>query len=79
MKIYLVGGAIRDELLGIPYDEKDWLVVNSSHKEMIKQGFKQVGKNFPVYLHPKTKEESYLGETSIMHFKASKKLLQIND
>ena len=47
MKIYLVGGAIRDELLGIPYDEKDWLVVNSSHKEMIKQGFKQVGKNFP--------------------------------
>ena len=57
MKIFLVGGAIRDELLGIPFNEKDWVVVNSSHKEMIKQGFKQVGKNFPVYLHPKTKEE----------------------
>ena len=57
MKIFLVGGAIRDELLGIPFDEKDWVVVNSSHKEMLKQGFKQVGKNFPVYLHPTTKEE----------------------
>ena len=57
MKIYLVKRSNRDELLGIPFDEKDWLVVNSSHKEMIKQGFKQVGKNFPVYLHPKTKEE----------------------
>ena len=57
MKIFLVGGAIRDELLGIPFNEKDWVVVNSSHKEMIKRGFKQVGKNFPVYLHPKTKEQ----------------------
>ena len=57
MKVFLVGGAIRDELLGIPFNEKDWVVVNSSHKEMIKQGFKQVGKKFPVYLHPKTKEE----------------------
>ena len=57
MKVFLVGGAIRDELLGIPCNEKDWVVVNSSHKEMVKQGFKQVGKNFPVYLHPKTKEE----------------------
>ena len=46
MKIFLVGGAIRDELLGIPFDEKDWVVVNSSHKEMLKQGFKQVGKKF---------------------------------
>jgi tRNA nucleotidyltransferase/poly(A) polymerase len=41
MKVFLVGGAIRDELLGIPFNEKDWVVVNSSHKEMIKQGFKQ--------------------------------------
>ena len=57
MKVFLVGGAIRDELLGIPFNEKDWVVVNSSHKEMIKRGFKQVGKNFPVYLHPKTKEQ----------------------
>ena len=43
MKVFLVGGAIRDELLGIPFNEKDWVVVNSSHKEMLKQGFKQVG------------------------------------
>ncbi len=57
MKVFLVGGAIRDDLLGIPFTEKDWVVVNSSHKEMIEKGFKQVGKNFPVYLHPKTKEQ----------------------
>ena len=57
MKVFLVGGAVRDDLLGIPFSEKDWVVVNSSHKEMIEKGFKQVGKNFPVYLHPKTKEE----------------------
>ena len=73
MKIYLVGGAIRDELLGIPYDEKDWLVVNSSHKEMIKQGFKQVGKNFPVYLHPKTKEEYALARKESKIGKGHKK------
>ena len=57
MKVLLVGGAVRDDLLGIPFSEKDWVVVNSSHKEMIEKGFKQVGKKFPVYLHPKTKEE----------------------
>jgi len=65
MKVFLVGGAIRDELLGIPFNEKDWVVVNSSHKEMLKQGFKQVGKNFPVYLHPKTKEEYALARKEI--------------
>ena len=57
MKIYLVGGAVRDELLGIPSKEKDWVVVDSSHQEMTKNGFKRVGKNFPVYIHPETKEE----------------------
>ena len=56
MKVFLVGGAIRDELLGIPFNEKDWVVVNSSHDEMVKQGFKQVGKNFPVYCIPKQKK-----------------------
>ena len=65
MKVFLVGGAIRDELLGIPFNEKDWVVVNSSHKEMLKQGFKQVGKNFPVYLHPETKEEYALARKEI--------------
>ena len=72
MKIFLVGGAIRDELLGIPFTEKDWVVVNSSHKEMIKQGFKQVGKNFPVYLHPKTKEEYALARKEIKTGKGHK-------
>ena len=57
MKVFLVGGAIRDSLLGIPHNENDWVVINSSHEEMIDKGFKQVGKNFPVYLHPQTKEE----------------------
>ena len=72
MKVFLVGGAIRDELLGIPFSEKDWVVVNSSHKEMIKQGFKQVGKNFPVYLHPKTKEEYALARKEIKTGKGHK-------
>lgn len=72
MKIFLVGGAIRDELLGIPFSEKDWVVINSSHKEMIKRGFKQVGKNFPVYLHPKTKEEYALARKEIKTGKGHK-------
>ena len=72
MKVFLVGGAIRDELLGIPFSEKDWVVVNSSHKEMVKQGFKQVGKNFPVYLHPKTKEEYALARKEIKTGKGHK-------
>lgn len=57
MKIYLVGGAVRDELLKRPIKEKDWVVVGASSEEMLQQGFKQVGKDFPVFLHPKTKEE----------------------
>ena len=72
MKIYLVGGAVRDKLLGIDPKEKDWVVVNSSHKEMIKKGFKQVGKNFPVYLHPKTKEEYALARKEIKTGKGHK-------
>ena len=72
MKVFLVGGAIRDELLGIPFNEKDWVVVNSSHKEMLKLGFKQVGKNFPVYLHPETKEEYALARKEIKTGKGHK-------
>ena len=48
MKIYLVGGAVRDKLLGIEPKERDWVVVGSSPKEMIKNGFKQVGKDFLI-------------------------------
>ena len=57
MKIYLVGGAIRDQLLGIEPAEKDWVVVGSDEKELISLGYKQVGKQFPVFLHPETSEE----------------------
>ena len=67
MKIYLVGGAVRDELLGIPSKEKDWVVVDSSHQEMTKNGFKRVGKNFPVYIHPETKEEYALARKEKKH------------
>lgn len=57
MKIYLVGGAVRDKLLGEPVKEKDWVVVGATVKDMLSLGFKQVGKEFPVFLHPETNEE----------------------
>lgn len=57
MEIYLVGGAVRDKLLKYPYHEKDWVVVGSSPEAMFKLGYTPVGKDFPVFLHPKTKEE----------------------
>jgi len=63
MEVYLVGGAVRDELLGLPVTERDWLVVGSSPEEMEKQGYKAVGKDFPVFLHPKSKEEYALART----------------
>ena len=56
-EIFLVGGAVRDELLGIKPREKDWVIVGGSVKTMLNQGFKIVGKDFPVFLHPQTKEE----------------------
>lgn len=63
MKTYLVGGAVRDKLLGRPVHEQDWVVVGSSPEEMITLGFTPVGKAFPVFLHPKTKEEYALART----------------
>ena len=63
MKIYLVGGAIRDKILGIPINDKDYLVVGSTPDEMVKLGYKPIGKNFPVFIHPKTKEEYALART----------------
>ena len=62
-KTYLVGGAVRDQLLGYPYHEKDWVVVGATVKEMQIAGFKQVGKDFPVFLHPDSKEEYALART----------------
>ncbi len=57
MKIYLVGGAVRDKLLGLPVKERDYVVVGATVENMLELGFRQVGKEFPVFLHPKTSEE----------------------
>ncbi len=63
MQVYLVGGAVRDELLGIAVKDKDFVVVGSTPDEMIAAGFKPVGKDFPVFLHPKTHDEYALART----------------
>lgn len=63
MKVYLVGGAVRDQLLGYPIKERDWVVVGATPKQMEQQGFQQVGRDFPVFLHPRTKEEYALART----------------
>lgn len=63
MRIYKVGGCVRDRLLGREIKDRDWVVVGSSKEEMEAQGFKQVGKDFPVFLHPETHEEYALART----------------
>ena len=63
MNIYRVGGAVRDTLLGYPHHETDWVVVGSTPEEMIAEGYAQVGRDFPVFLHPDTKEEYALART----------------
>ncbi len=63
MKTYLVGGAVRDKLLGRTISEKDWVVVGSSPAQMVANGFTPVGQDFPVFLHPQTKEEYALART----------------
>lgn len=63
MEIYLVGGAVRDQLLGLSIKDRDWLVVGASPKEMIQLNYAQVGADFPVFLHPNTKEEYALART----------------
>ena len=57
MQIHLVGGAVRDRLLGLPVEDRDWVVVGATGAELERQGFVQVGKDFPVYLHPASKEQ----------------------
>lgn len=63
VKHYLVGGAVRDELLGAPVTERDWVVVGATPEDMHAHGFRPVGKDFPVFLHPQTKEEYALART----------------
>jgi tRNA nucleotidyltransferase (CCA-adding enzyme) len=62
-KIYCVGGAVRDGLLNLPIQDRDWVVVGSTPESMVAQGFQPVGKDFPVFLHPKTHEEYALART----------------
>lgn len=63
MKIYLVGGAVRDQLLGLPVKDRDWIVVGADPATLLSLGYQQVGKDFPVFLNPKTKEEYALART----------------
>ncbi len=63
MEVYLVGGAVRDEQLGLPVKERDWCVVGATADELLSQGYRQVGKDFPVFLHPETSEEYALART----------------
>lgn len=63
MEIYLVGGAVRDKLLGKPVHDHDWVVVGATPEEMLARGFRQVGADFPVFLHPETHEEYALART----------------
>ncbi|MCX7108284.1 MAG: multifunctional CCA addition/repair protein [Methylococcales bacterium] len=63
MEIYLVGGAVRDQLLNYPVSERDWVVIAETPESMVKQGFRPVGKDFPVFLHPQSHDEYALART----------------
>lgn len=63
MKVYQVGGAVRDRLLGVPHGDRDWVVVGATPQQMLAQGFAPVGRDFPVFLHPATREEYALART----------------
>ena len=63
MKVYQVGGSVRDELLGLPVQDRDWVVVGSDPQEMARLGYRPVGADFPVFLHPQTHEEYALART----------------
>jgi tRNA nucleotidyltransferase (CCA-adding enzyme) len=63
MQVYSVGGSVRDELLGLPVKDRDWVVVGAEPDELVGQGYKPVGRDFPVFLHPRTHEEYALART----------------
>jgi tRNA nucleotidyltransferase (CCA-adding enzyme) len=63
VQVYQVGGAVRDELLGLPVQDRDYVVVGATPEEMVKLGYRPVGKDFPVFLHPRTHEEYALART----------------
>ncbi len=63
MEVYLVGGAVRDEQLGLPVKERDWCVVGATPEDLEDLGYKPVGSDFPVFLHPESNEEYALART----------------
>lgn len=65
MKVYLVGGAVRDQLLELPYKERDWVVVGATPEEMLAQGYRRADRDFPVFLHPQSGEEYALARTEV--------------
>jgi len=67
VKIYRVGGSVRDELLGRPVVDRDWVVVGATPEQLVEQGFRPVGRDFPVFLHPETQEEHALARTERKH------------
>lgn len=72
MKCYLVGGAVRNKVLNIPVDERDWVVVGQTPEALLKKGYKAVGKSFPVFIHPQTKEEYALARKEVKSGKGYK-------
>ena len=83
MKVFQVGGSVRDEILGVEANDKDWVVVGSSPEKMVAEGFKAIGKDFPVFLHPESNEEYALARTEknpekgikVLHFTSMNRLL----
>ena len=63
MQIYMVGGAVRDALMGLAVQDRDWVVVGATPEDLVAQGYQPVGKDFPVFLHPETREEYALART----------------
>ena len=63
MKTYLVGGSVRDEILGLPVKDRDYVVVGATPDEMVQLGYRPVGKDFPVFLHPESREQYALART----------------
>ena len=63
LTVYRVGGSVRDQILGLPGQDRDWVVVGASTEMLLQRGFRQVGANFPVFLHPHTREEYALART----------------
>ena len=59
MKAYVVGGAVRDRLLGLPANDRDWVVVGATPAQMVAAGYTPVGRDFPVFLHPVTREDTW--------------------